>query len=217
MDMEGVIKFTCQHDESALNPRRYGPLAQTLDAWRRILVQARLVGQDSGRYEGAGFGNLSARLDPPSLPRGRRRFLISGSQTGGMKSLAMNGLCVVEDYDLRENRVRSSGLILPSSESLTHAAIYDLSPAIRFVFHVHSPSIWCHAKALRLPETREHIGYGTIGMAHEVQHLYRTSSLSERKVLAMRGHEDGVIAFGQTARDAGLAIVGALARAYELD
>jgi ribulose-5-phosphate 4-epimerase/fuculose-1-phosphate aldolase len=128
----------------------------------------------------------------------------------------MAGLCVVEDYDLRTNRVRSSGLRNPSSESLTHAAIYDLSPAIRFVFHVHSPHIWANAGALRLPETREDVEYGTQAMAHAVQDLYRRSSLSERRVLAMRGHEDGIIAFGQTARDAGLAIIGALAAAYEL-
>lgn len=216
MDMEGVIKFTSQHDEVALGRRVYGRLAESLDAWRRILCDSKLVGQDPVRYLGAGFGNLSGRLSPPSLPRGRRRFLISGTQTGGMEALAMQGLCAVEEYDLRENRVRSSGPVLPSSESLTHGAIYDLSPAIRFVFHVHSPAIWKRAKALRLPETREDIAYGTQEMALEVQRLYRSTSLSERRVFSMRGHEDGVIAFGHTAREAGVAIVAELAAAYAL-
>ena len=215
MDMEGVIKFTCVHDEAELCAQRYGSLAHSLDAWRRVFRDAQLVGQAPHRYDGAGFGNLSARLSPPSLPRGRRRFLVSGSQTGGRESLAMSGLCVVEHYNLRENSVRSTGLVLPSSESLTHAAIYDLSPAIRFVFHVHSPDIWGRAKALRLPQTREDIGYGTQAMAREVQDLYRSSNLSECRVLTMRGHEDGVLAFGHSAREAGLAIMGALASAYE--
>ena len=214
MDMEGVIKFTCQHQQEALSDQVYGAVAGQLDAWRLILRQTGLMGQDPERYEGAGFGNLSARLSPPSLPRGRRRFLISGSQTGHMEHLRMQGLSVVEHYDSRENWVSSKGVVLPSSESLTHAAIYDLSSAIRFVFHVHSPAIWSRARELRLPQTSAEIAYGTQEMAREVQRLYRSSSLSDRRVLAMRGHQDGVIAFGHSAGDAGLAIMRELAAAY---
>jgi ribulose-5-phosphate 4-epimerase/fuculose-1-phosphate aldolase len=128
----------------------------------------------------------------------------------------MRGLCAVEEYDLRENRVRSAGSVLPSSESLTHGAIYDLSTAIRFVFHVHSPAIWTRARELRLPQTSADIAYGTQAMAVEVQDLYRSTNLAERRVLSMRGHEDGVVAFGHTAREAGLAIMAELAAAYAL-
>ena len=216
MDMEGVIKFSCKHENRQLSARVYGPLADKLDAWRTILMHSRLIGQDPDRYFGAGFGNLSGRLTPPSLSKGYRRFLISGTQTGVMETLKNRGLCAVEEYDLRENSVRSTGPVLPSSESLTHAAIYDLSTSIRFVFHVHSPQIWKKASILRLPETREHIAYGTQEMAFEVQELYRSTGLSESRVLAMRGHEDGIIGFGHTAREAGVAIIGALAAAYEL-
>ncbi len=216
MDMEGVIKFECLHEQGELSARAHGHLAVKLDSWRTILGHSALIGQDPARYEGAGFGNLSGRLNPPSLPRGRRRFLISGTQTGQMEILGLDGLCVVEDYDLEGNRVRSAGPVLPSSESLTHAAVYDLSAAIRFVFHVHSPRIWQQAKRLRLPETSEHVAYGTQDMALEVQRLYRDSNLSERGVLVMRGHEDGVMAFGHTAKAAGVAIMAELAAAYEL-
>lgn len=212
---EGVIKFSCEHEERELSEGAHGRLARELGAWRKILAQSQLIGQDTKRYGGAGFGNVSARLTPPSLPRGKRRFLISGTQTGGLESLGLHGLCAVKDYDLRGNRVRSAGPVLPSSESMTHAAIYDLSPAIRFVFHVHSPQIWKQARRLRLPLTDEAVAYGTQEMAREVQRLYRTTSLSEGRVLAMGGHEDGVIAFGHRARDAGLAIMGELAAAYE--
>jgi ribulose-5-phosphate 4-epimerase/fuculose-1-phosphate aldolase len=215
-DAEGVIKFSCEHEERELREGPHGALARELGAWRRILAQSQLVGQDPNRYEGAGFGNLSGRLSPPSLPRGRRRFLISGTQTGGRECHGLEWLCAVESYDLRGNSVRSQGPVLPSSESMTHAAIYDLSPAIRFVFHVHCPQIWKQADRLRLPQTSDSVPYGTQQMAEAVQRLYRDSSLSERRVLAMRGHEDGVIAFGHRAEDAGLAIIAELAAAYQV-
>lgn len=215
MQDEGVIKFSCQHDERVLREGEHGALARELGAWRRILAQSQLIGQDPKRYGGAGFGNLSGRLTPPSLPRGRRRFLISGTQTGGLETLGLRGLCAVEEYDLRSNQVRSAGPVLPSSESMTHAAIYDLSPAIRYVFHVHCPQIWTQAERLRLPCTDTAVAYGTQEMAREVQRLYRSTSLSERRVLAMGGHQDGVIAFGHRACDAGLAVVRELALAYQ--
>jgi ribulose-5-phosphate 4-epimerase/fuculose-1-phosphate aldolase len=215
-EAEGVIKFSCEHEQRELSARVHGSLARELGAWRKLLAQSHLVGQDPNRYEGAGFGNLSGRLNPPSSPRGRRRFLISGTQTGGWDCRGLGWLCAVESYELRENSVRSLGPVLPSSESMTHASIYDLSPAIRYVFHVHSPQIWQQADRLRLPQTREAVAYGTQEMAEEVQRLYRESSLSQRRVLAMRGHEDGVIAFGHRARDAGLAILSELSEAYQM-
>lgn len=215
-ESEGVIKFSCEHEQQALRGSMYASLANELEAWRKILVQCQLIGQDPARYDGAGFGNLSGRLMPPSLPRGRRQFLISGTQTGGLAQLGLEGLCKVSSYQLCSNRVESMGLVLPSSESLTHAAIYDVSPAIRFVFHVHSPVIWKHAHARRMAVTAASVGYGTPEMAQEVQRMYLSTGLAERRVLAMGGHQDGVIGFGYHARDAGLAILDELAEANKL-
>lgn len=213
MEEEGVIKFSSEHERARLRAASYGDLARRLGAWREILIRTDLVGQAEDRYGGAGFGNLSARINPPSLPRGRRKFLITGTQTGGKAELVLDDYCVVHSYCPRGNSVRSLGMVRPSSESMTHAAIYDLSPHIRFVFHAHSPAIWKRARELRLPTTGAEVAYGTPAMAREVQRLYRESALPERRVLAMAGHEDGVLAFGHRAEDAGLALIQTLAAA----
>ena len=79
----------------------YGAAARALAAWREILARLGLLGQDPARYGGAGYGNVSARLGPfGDVPRGRRRFLVTGTQTGGRRRVALADFCVVEEYDL---------------------------------------------------------------------------------------------------------------------
>src|SRR5262249_35839367 len=132
----------------------HGEGARVLSAWREVLARLSLVGRDPARYEGLGYGNLSARLAPfGDVGRGRRRFLVTGSQTGGIPDLTLDHYCVVERYDVARNTVHSLGPVRPSSESLTHGAIYDAAPAARFVFHAHAPEIWRAARALGLPVT----------------------------------------------------------------
>ena len=103
----------------------------------------------------------------------------------------------------------------PSSESLTHGAIYDLGAHIRFVFHAHTPVIWRRAAALRIPVSDRAVPYGTPEMAREVERLWRTTALPDLGILAMGGHEDGVIAFGRSAEEAGEVTLRYLARAWE--
>lgn len=212
---EGVIKFSAEHRRERLAPRRYGTLCCALIAWREILAKTQLVGQDPRLYGGAGYGNVSGRVGPPGNALGARSMLITGTQTGGLAQLGLDHFCVVERYDYRRNWVRSAGLVEPSSETMTHGAIYDLSPHIRFVFHGHGAVIWRRARALRIPTTDPAVPYGTPAMAAEVQRLYRTSALPETRILAMGGHEDGIIVFGRTAAEAGQVLIAYLARAYE--
>jgi len=214
---EGVIKFEAAHDVRPLERARFVDIACKLVAWREVMAKTQLVGQDPQRYGGAGYGNVSARVGAPSLGQGRRKFLITGTQTGGVPMLGLDDFCVVDDYDYRRNAVTSYGVILPSSEAMTHGSIYDLSPHVRFVFHAHSPAIWRRARDLRLPTTDATVAYGTPEMAQEVQRLYRASALAERKIFAMGGHEDGVVAFGHTPEQAGQVLVTELARAWEME
>lgn len=215
MIAEGVIKFSCDHRDREADVASHGALACTLIAWRQIMAKLNLVGQDPERYDGAGYGNLSGRIGPRGVGRGRRSFLITGSQTSGLVEIGLESFSLVERYRPGDNRVASAGPIEPSSESMTHGAIYDLSPAIRFVFHAHAPVIWRRARQLRLPVTDPAIEYGTPEMATEVRRLYRESGLPETRCLAMGGHADGVITFGRTAAGAGEAMMRALARAFE--
>lgn len=212
---EGVIKFQAEHQREALPVRRYGELSCQLVAWREIMTKTQLVGQDPALYGGAGYGNVSGRVGAPSSAMGSRAMLITGTQTGGLADVGLDHFCLVERYDYRRNRVRSRGLIEPSSETMTHGAIYDLSPHIRFVFHGHGAIIWRQTQVLNIPTTDPSVPYGTPGMAAEVHRLYRSSALSETRILAMGGHEDGIIVFGRSATEAGQTLIAYLARAYE--
>ena len=173
------------------------------------------MGREPGRYGGFGYGNVSGRLPPPSLPRRRRRFLITGTQTSGQACMSLADFCVVETWDLGHNRVESRGPAMPSSESMTHGAIYDLGTHIRFVFHAHSPTIWRRSRELGIPTTAERAAYGTPEMAREVERLWAASALAEVGILAMGGHEDGIVVFGRSAEEAGQVLLRYLARAYE--
>lgn len=214
-EAEGVIKFTAAHEERPLPAFRFGELAARLAAWREMLAGLGLVGQDPARYDGAGFGNVSGRSGPFPGGRRRRAFLITGTQTGGHRCVSLADFCVVREWDVANNRVESWGPVMPSSESLTHATLYDLAPHVRFVLHAHAPVVWRRAKELRLPTTSERVAYGTPEMAAEVARLWRETTLADVGVLAMGGHEDGVIAFGRTADEAGAALLRPLARSYE--
>ena len=210
--VEGVTKFRAEHHHGGdgLSDRRRH---HELIAWRKILFDLGLIGQDPRRYDGAGYGNISVRVGAPSAPRGRRRFLVTGTQTGGLEAMDESALCLVEAYDLRTNEVWSRGPSAPSSESMTHGAIYDLSTRIRWVVHVHSPVVWRRAAELRLPTTATNLDYGTPEMAFEVRRLYRDTHLADFGVLAMGGHADGIISFGHTCAEASSRLLQLYARA----
>ena len=213
-EVEGVVKFALVHRAEALEARVFGEAARTLVGWREVLRRLGGVGQDCSRYGGAGFGNLSLRVPPwGEAGRGRRRFLVTGTQTGGRSAFALGDCAVVEGYDLVTNRVTSFGGTPPSSEALTHGAIYDAAPSCRAAFHVHAPELWHHARALGLPLTRPEVPYGTPAMAYEVERLFREAALAAHGIFAMAGHEDGVIAFGAGASEAGAILLRHYARA----
>jgi len=214
---EGVIRFEAVHQARPLEERVLGESVRALAAWREILARLGLLGQDPARYGGLGYGNVSARLGPfGEVPRGRRRFLVTGTQTGDRRHVTLADFCVVEQYDLARNRVRSTGPVPPSSESLTHGALYDVAPAARAVLHAHAPEVWRQARALGLPTTRAGAQNGTPEMAVEVQRLHREGPLAALGILVMGGHEDGVLAFGGSAGEAGEILVRHLARALVL-
>lgn len=211
MREEGVIKFDLEFTATAPAPI-IG--LEELNAWRRIFRQLGVIGQDPTRYGGCGFGNISRRLPPYESPRNHRAFVISGSQTGHLEELSSAGFATVSEYDTERNRVVASGPLKPSSESLTHGAVYNANPDIRIVFHVHSPTIWQHATKLGLPITDARFAYGTPLMAREVERLIENSDCVENGVFVMGGHEDGVIAFGHTADEAGSVLIRTLTHSY---
>ncbi len=192
-EQEGVIKYQLEFREAEpLLDHNYSDL----NHWHRQFKNAGILGQDPKRYNGLGFGNLSQRIDQQS-------FLISGTQTGGLDELTANDYALVTRTDIPLNRVEAEGWVKPSSESLTHAAVYAFDDQIQYVFHVHSPDIWNARTSLDIPETAAHIAYGTPQMAEEMIRLYQQGVFERGNILAMVGHEDGVIGFGSTADQAG--------------
>lgn len=216
-EREGVIKYDLVHTQRAHGQAaRSAELIAALVAWRDILARLSLVGQDPQRYAGIGFGNVSARVAPWTGTAGARPFLVTGSQTGALACVSADDLVLVERWNVAQNRLEGIGLRPPSSESLTHAALYDQSPAVRWIFHVHGALLWRAALDGVLgpvPTTRASVAYGTPEMAREIGRLWRGSTLPERRLLVMAGHEDGLLAFGRTAEEAGRAIVEPLAQA----
>ena len=210
MQDEGVIKFDLQYTESEAVA---GVAIAELNTWRRVLWQLDLIGQHSGRYGGYGYGNVSQRMGRPDAPAGRRRFLISGTQTGMLKDLDASHYSIVNSYDAEHNRVVAEGPVRPSSESLTYGVVYDLDAAIQVVLHVHSPDIWQQAAALEIPVTDPAAEYGTPAMAAEVQRLFLASATGHSGIFSMGGHLDGIVSYGVSAGDAGSVLLQSLAAA----
>ena len=208
MKAEGVIKFDLRF--TAGPPVVMDTLTE-LNTWRQILWQHALIGQDPCRYEGYGFGNISQRTGDPDQPRGKRQFVISGTQTGHLETLDNRHYACVTSYDAEANQVVAEGPVKPSSESMTHGVIYDLDNKLRAVLHVHSPDIWQTAAAQGIPVTNAAVEYGTPEMSREVERLFYQTDVRRKGIFSMGGHEDGIVAFGQTVEEAGNTLLIALA------
>jgi L-ribulose-5-phosphate 4-epimerase len=76
------------------------------------------------------------------LPPGKNIFVITGSGTGSLKKLSAEHYTRVTAYDLLKNTLTSAGPIKASSESLTHAAVYETLPLINTVLHIHHLALW---------------------------------------------------------------------------
>lgn len=206
-ETEGVIKY--QLDFQSTPVRHYAKYAE-LNVWRSLLKKLELIGQDPRRYDGLGFGNLSFRIEQSI------QFVITGSQTGGLDHLTGNHYCTILAADPFNNLIKAEGAVRPSSEALTHASLYLADQNINAVVHAHSPHIWQQYEALGLPAIPETIQYGTPAMARAVMDLCQPSKHLPQALIVMLGHEDGIIAFGESITSASLAVIKALAAALQL-
>ncbi|MEL6673516.1 MAG: class II aldolase/adducin family protein [Bacteroidota bacterium] len=188
---EGYIKYQqhWQHAE-ALSEEETAALRH----WRRIIYDLGWI----GHYPelGVGYGNISMRCAPE-----KGRFIISATQTGHLSDLEPAHITTVQNYDIPANQLWCRGPLQASSESLTHAAVYELDKKWQAVIHIHEAEAW---KALmhQLPTSDSSVPYGTPEMALEVKRLYEQSDLSEQKILVMGGHEEGIISFGESLEEA---------------
>jgi ribulose-5-phosphate 4-epimerase/fuculose-1-phosphate aldolase len=182
--MSHYLKFTYHCARRDVAP--FNALAE-LNACRRKLLQQRLIGLDA---KGIGFGNLSVRDGATS------KFYITGSATGGLPELTPTDCVRVVAYDFGRNWLRYEGAAIPSSESLTHAAIYESDPSTSAMIHCHDSVLWA-ALLDRVPTTSKAVAYGTPEMAHEITRLFKETDVRNGKMLVMAGHEGGIVTFGK--------------------
>ena len=187
--MSHYVKFTYERTSAEIG--RFDQLAD-LNACRRKLLEQHLIGLDAN---GIGFGNLSIR-DGVS-----RNFYITGSATGGLPELTPTDCVRVVAYDFARNWLRYEGAAIPSSESLTHAAIYKSDPSTSAVIHCHDAVLW-RALLDRVPTTSKAVAYGTPEMAYEIMRLFEETDVRSRKILVMAGHEGGIVTLGQNFEEA---------------
>lgn len=187
--MSQYVKFTYQRGcaEIAL----FAQLPE-LNAFRRKLRDLQLIGVDSN---GIGFGNLSVRNG------GTGNFYITGSATAGLTDLRLADCVRVVAYDLEKNWLQYEGSAIPSSESLTHAAIYESDPSASAVIHCHDSLLWRTLLNCG-PATSDAVAYGTPEMAYEIMRLFRVSDVRSRQIFVMAGHEGGIVAFGKNLEEA---------------
>lgn len=199
---EGYIKFNCirTKEEISLSEEKYRQLEEA----RVQLYHLGLIGIYPN---GIGFGNISIREDA------KRSFFISGSATGGKETLDPSDYALVTDYSIAQNIIFCSGLIDASSESLTHAAIYQSVPEAGAVIHVHNLWLW-QVLLNRLPTTSLTIEYGTPEMALSVGELANQINNKEEKIIVMGGHREGILCFGQDLKQATQQIITVYEQCY---
>jgi ribulose-5-phosphate 4-epimerase/fuculose-1-phosphate aldolase len=187
---EGYIKFDSVWQTSApLDNHEIDDLIK----WRRPLYAAGLIGHYSA--VNIGYGNLSQRTDVAG------QFVISGTQTGHLADLGNEHFALVTAYDIKRNIVHCTGATEASSESMTHAAIYELDAKIRAVVHVHSDELWLALKG-SLPTTDDSVEYGTPQMAQEFYRLFSKTDFPDIGLAVMAGHDAGLISIGSCVQEA---------------
>lgn len=200
---EGVIQYRLDYVPGSLPPG-FDP-TPLLTAFARCR-ESGLIGQDPARYGGYAYGNISLRA--------HQGFVISGTQTGGFQRLTSDQLAWVIAFDTEQNALRATGPARPSSEAMSHGEVYRSAPGVDAVIHVHSPALWRNARQLGLPTTDPVAGYGTPAMAREVHQLLAAEP--HEGVIAMGGHQDGVIAYAADMQHATRLLFDSLTQAEDL-
>ncbi len=186
---EGYIKFRLNWEKSSAPDQDLSELIH----YRDEVYRKGWIGFDSKHQ--VGYGNISVRLNQAD------QFIISATQTGHISATLPEHYCEVYQCDVERNTVWCRGPLAASSESMSHAAVYSCSPDIKAIIHIHNKRLW--EKTLhQIPTTSAEVAYGTPEMAWEIQRLYRETTLPEQAILAMAGHEDGLIAFGKNLEQA---------------
>ena len=189
------IKFVAHMEEKA--PVITDAAYEAINRRRNILYAHELI---KVYPNGIGYGNISVRIP------GTDSFYISGTSTGRLENLGKEHYCLVSKINIDTNELRCEGPIMASAESMTHAMIYKNNPNCQAAIHIHNNSMRKHFLN-KVPTTKAGIPYGTPEMCREITRLFEETDVNKTHFLAMGGHEDGLMAFGDTLDQAGLEII----------
>jgi L-ribulose-5-phosphate 4-epimerase len=194
-EKEGVIKYNRRHFIPA--PPLPAKEFEELEKWRKLLYCRGFIGVYP---DGLGFGNVSQRINYHSIRTSTHpQFLITGSQTGHLSALDGRHYARVLDFDLENMELFSMGPVEASSEALTHAAVYQGNKLVNVVIHGHHRQLWQALWNTNYPGTAQNIEYGTRAMALAVESIAQDFN---SYVLIMKGHADGILAWGPSFSEA---------------
>lgn len=189
LPQDGYIKFRCEHTNAEWNSSELPVTADFLarfkeaDSFRTKVFDQGFIGIHEN---GIGFGNLSFRWN--------NAFVITASATGGARELGINGYTLVNHVDIAKNTVHSLGPLPASSETMSHASVYQHSPQVNYVLHIHNIVLFNFLKERNALSTSEHTAYGTVQMAEELGAL--AAQNPTEATIVMRGHEEGILIYG---------------------
>lgn len=174
-----------------------------LNSYRNEAFKHKLIGyyfDNHPETPNVGYGNISQRYTTDG------QFLISGTKTGKSNEMTADEWPLVIDYNINENHVYAKGVVQPSSESMTHAAIYEVAKDVNFILHIHNLELWTHASVDHEKKgfysTPADITYGTPEMAKAIQKIYlENKEKSYYKPVVMLGHKEGLIMWGPKGED----------------
>jgi ribulose-5-phosphate 4-epimerase/fuculose-1-phosphate aldolase len=174
---DGVVKFNFDwHPE----PLEFVP--EVLIEARNFLHQKKWIGTYP---DGIGYGNISIRS--------AKGFYISSSATGDIAQAQSKDFSEVRSWDIASNQLSCYGLKIASSESLTHAALYDTMDNLMSVIHIHNNKLYQHHYNI-VDTTPNTIAYGTPEMAYAIQQVALKKGVSG--CVIMGGHPDGILSWG---------------------
>ena len=147
-------------------------------------------------------GRKRDRVRQLERPRWREQeFLHHRFSDGWSPRIGADGLRTGRGVRFRKELAPLRRVAVPSSESLTHAAIYESDPTISAVIHCHDSVSWATLLD-RAPTTSKSVAYGTPEMAYEIMRLFTVSDVRNTGIFAMGGHEAGIVTFGKDLEDA---------------
>ncbi|MDW8159398.1 MAG: class II aldolase/adducin family protein [Bacteroidia bacterium] len=138
---------------------------------------------------GIGYGNLSLRSNELG-------FFITASQTASYPLLSPQQICWITRWNIEQNFIQAVGILAPSSESLTHCAIYQSCYQAHAIIHIHQQKFW-EIESPYLAYTPLGENCGTSSLAQSIIQLFSKVHSSSILGINMRGHRSGLIFWGK--------------------